>query len=48
LSGLTFCSVGGMRILVEAAASGDVQLVGIPPHLASAFSAADFPAPGSA
>jgi anti-anti-sigma regulatory factor len=48
LSGLTFCSVGGMRLLVEAAASGAFQLVGIPPHLASAFSAADFPAPGIA
>lgn len=46
LSGLTFCSVGGMRILVEAAASGNFQLVGIPTHLASAFSAADFPAQG--
>lgn len=48
LSGLTFCSVGGMRILVEAAASGNIQLVGIPPHLASAFSAAEFPAAGVA
>jgi anti-anti-sigma regulatory factor len=48
LSGLTFCSVGGMRVLVEAAASGDFQLVGIPPHLASAFSAAEFPAGGVA
>jgi anti-anti-sigma regulatory factor len=46
LSGLTFCSVGGMRLLVEAAASGDFQLVDIPPHLASAFSAASFPAVG--
>jgi anti-anti-sigma regulatory factor len=48
LSGLTFCSVGGMRILVEAAASGDFELVGIPPHLASAFSAAQFPGAGVA
>jgi ABC-type transporter Mla MlaB component len=42
VSGLTFCSVGGIRLLVEAVASGDVQLTGIPPHMASAFSAADF------
>jgi ABC-type transporter Mla MlaB component len=48
LSGLTFCSVGGMRILVEAAASGNFQLVGIPPHLVSAFSAAEFPSAGVA
>jgi anti-anti-sigma regulatory factor len=43
LSGLTFCSVGGMRVLVEAVAKGDVELIGIPPHMASAFNAADFP-----
>jgi anti-anti-sigma regulatory factor len=48
LSGLTFCSVGGMRILVEAAAAGDLELVGIPPHLASAFGAAYFPVAGVA
>ena len=48
LSGLTFCSVGAMRALIEAAASGEFQLVGIPPHLASAFNAADFPGSGVA
>jgi anti-anti-sigma regulatory factor len=48
LSGLTFCSVGGLRLLVETAVSGDFQLVGLPPHLASAFSAAEFPAAGVA
>jgi hypothetical protein len=48
VSGLTFCSVAGMRLLVEAVASGDFQLVDIPPHMALAFSAADFPAEGTA
>jgi ABC-type transporter Mla MlaB component len=48
VSGLTFCSVAGMRLLMEAVGSGNVQLVGIPPHLASAFNAADFPAVGAA
>jgi len=47
VSGLTFCSVGGMRILVQAVAAGDVQLIGIPPHMASAFNAADFPVEGA-
>jgi ABC-type transporter Mla MlaB component len=48
VSGLTFCSVAGMRLLVEAVASGDFQLVDIPPHMALAFSAANFPAEGTA
>jgi hypothetical protein len=39
VSGLTFCSVAGMRQLSKAAADGLIQMMGIPAHMARGLSA---------
>lgn len=46
LSGVTFCSLGGLRHLSIGATCGDLRLTGVPTHVARALAAAGFPADG--
>jgi hypothetical protein len=48
LSGVTFCSLGGLRHLAIGAACGNLRLAGVPTHLSRALAAADLAAEGVA
>jgi anti-anti-sigma regulatory factor len=47
VSGLTFCSVAGMRQLSKAVADGQIQLMGIPAHMSRALGASALAANGA-
>jgi anti-anti-sigma regulatory factor len=48
LSGVTFCSLGGLRHLAIGAGSGDLRLVRVPAHFRRALAAAGLPWEGGA
>lgn len=47
LSGVTFCSVGGLRQLAMGAARGELLLAGVPTHLSRALAAAGLASEGA-
>ena len=40
VAALSFCSIAGLRALIKAVDSGNVELIGMPPHLSRALAAA--------